>query len=367
MQNVMSGPGFMSGPMQENYVKHWVPVTNTPIYPVHPYTTQVAAGKIPNSSAASYMQNGQNSFIAPYPNCFPKVVRTVLPLSSAIDGPVSTKFYEYKQEKNEQKDENQNQDVYSSWVDSKISSVCNKCLVSGKEGNNAVFRNPLTHAFVFLINKTSLLIPILLETKPESLVNFEVHSDEQLWDIQYLRKHAEEQNWLSDKHNRSDCICVLWNINDLPVFINGVLEKWKQDYKFTDEEMSIVTLQFLSQFVYLRDIEVAFQALLPQVDPSENFTRVLEMNCILNDDKLKINDTFSWDIRASDMELVTLLSYFISDFQLSVPSITSMFIDLKLLIIKYRKEWVQNMLERMINSGRIQPVNVLPDSLSLQV
>ena len=76
-----------------------------------------------------------------------------------------------------------------------------------------------------------------------------------------------------------------WDIKETGSAVDALFDRWKQDHNLSDEDLAKVVKCFMSQYVYLRDVEIGFQALLPYASPTESFYRDVEINC----DLLEVN------------------------------------------------------------------------------
>jgi len=291
-------------------------------------------------------------FQAPYPPGFPPVVRTI---TSIADGPPVTTLAADKA-KVEQKPSS----LHDEWVREKVSNLGRSVVMPKMEDGQQIFREPTAHAFVFLVDRDSCLLPIGVKVTPGPL-----SETEDLWDLKSLRRDAELNDWLDENRDCDDCLWVLWDLRESGTAVQALFDKWRIDHKISPEEMSKVAKCFLSQYVCYRDVELGFQALLPHAAEHEDFCRTVEINCDLIEERIRVKDAFVWDIRASDWDLTALLSNFVSDFQLDSCAVSSLFIDLKTTILRYRKEWATRTLERLTAENKINAAKLLPANLGL--
>lgn len=353
------------------------PVITSPVWPPNGYNPKLARGQgLQTDTGELYDAPPGTSFQAPYPPGFPPVTRTITSLpDTLIDGPPTTTLTAdraslrpsnpasnstVKQENTPGANQQHDQ-----WVRDKVSQLARAVVIPKSEPGQSsaapVFREPITHSFVFLVEKDSCLLPIGVKVMDGPAV-----PTEELWDIKALRRDAERADWLDENRDWDDCLWVLWDIRETGSAVSALLEKLRQDHNLTDVEWSKVAKCFMSQYVALRDVELSFRALQEFAAEREDFCRNIEINCDLLEERLRVRDSFYWDIRASDWDLTALLSNFVSDFELDSPAISSLFIDLKTTILRHRKEWVTRMLERLTQEGKMDASRFLPGSLGFE-
>eukprot|EP01054_Gregarina_sp_Poly1_P008963 Gregarina_sp_Poly_1__8962@NODE_543_length_7587_cov_73_728590_g430_i0_p1_GENE_NODE_543_length_7587_cov_73_728590_g430_i0NODE_543_length_7587_cov_73_728590_g430_i0_p1_ORF_typecomplete_len727_score111_86SNF5/PF04855_12/2_1e05PBP1_TM/PF14812_6/1_1_NODE_543_length_7587_cov_73_728590_g430_i04432623 len=349
---MMTPPGY--GPNGMGLSAHYTmgPMISGPMWPPSGYNPKLARGQgLQTDTGELYDAPAGAPFQAPYPPGFPPVTRTITSLpDTLVDGPPTTTVAADRSLlksptgiKSESQDER-----HDRWVRDKVSQLARPVVMPKSEPAGAVFREPITHSFVFLVEKDSCLLPIgvkLLDGPPVPA--------EELWDLKALRQDAEAADWLDEARDWDDCLWVLWDIRETGSAVSALLEKLRQDHSLNDTEWTKVAKCFLSQYVSLRDVELSFRALQEYANEREDFCRNIEINCDLLEERLRVRDSFYWDIRASDWDLTALLSNFVSDFELDSPAISSLFIDLKTTILRHRKDWVSRMLERLAHDGKI--------------
>lgn len=389
---MMSPAGYPNMMPPQFMIPHpWMPAPNNPVWPQRPYMYDRARGRKYNQFNELESTPEGSSFQAPYPPGFPPVLRTIVSLANVIDSPPPVMLQNDKVET--PSDDSvvaagtigpaaaaaaaaTNDGVsggvgrakvvkaeHDDWVREKISSLAKPVIVPKSDENQIVFREPNLHCFVFLLDKNSCLLPIGVK------INGGPPADlEELRDIKKLRDDAEAQQWLDENRDWDDSLWVLWDIKETGTAVDALFDRWKLDHNLSDEDLAKVAKCFLSQYVYLKDVEIGFQALLPYASPTENFCREVEINCDLLEERIRVKDAFTWDIRASDWDLTALLSNFVSDFQLDSPAISSLFIDLKTTILRYRKDWVTTMLKRLQadDGGDIDASKFLPKTLGFE-
>lgn len=340
-----------------------------------------AKGRMQYSPDATYqipVADGQ-PFQAPYPEGFPPVMRSVtqLPPTAAVlqgggnngvvDGPPSSVIgadkavVGIKSETSDHLSASRN-NKHDAWVRDKVSQLSKQVIMPKTHGKTAIFREPAIHSFVFLIDRSSCLLPIGVKITSSPAIA----SVENMWDINELRRAAEEAEWLDENRDWDDCLWVLWDIKETGSAVQALFDKWRQDHNLRDDDIKKVATCFLSQYTYLRDVELSFRALLDYATNEDDFYKNVEINCDLLEERIRVKDAFVWDIRASDWDLTALLSTFVADFQLEAPAISSLFIDLKTTILRYRKEWVSQMLERLTLERKIDPAKILPGTLGFE-
>ncbi|EZG45746.1 hypothetical protein GNI_136930 [Gregarina niphandrodes] len=371
--------GYMKGyygqqyhPQQQpqQYPMPWMPSANVPYWPPHQYVYAYARGQRFNEQGEVLPLGPEGrTFAAPYSQGFPPVIRNITSLQSVVDGPPPTGAVAPDLEGagagTAYAPANPiNNAAHDAWVKSKLNK---QCLIPKIENSQTVCREPSTHAFVFLVEPNSCLLPVgvRIGSDTTSTTAGDSAADDDLWNISALRRYAEREDWLAENRECDDSLWVLWDIRESGASVQSLFERWRHDHHLNEEQLNALARSFLSQYVYLRDTELAFQALLPHAPPNEEFSRAVEINCDLVEERIRVKDSFVWDIRASDWDLTALLSNFVSDFQLDSPAISSLFIDLKITILRYRKDWVASMLERLTAEGKIDPSRVIPHTMGL--
>eukprot|EP01055_Gregarina_sp_Pseudo9_P000879 Gregarina_sp_Pseudo_9__878@NODE_1560_length_1497_cov_2_342936_g1447_i0_p1_GENE_NODE_1560_length_1497_cov_2_342936_g1447_i0NODE_1560_length_1497_cov_2_342936_g1447_i0_p1_ORF_typecomplete_len416_score103_62SNF5/PF04855_12/2e05_NODE_1560_length_1497_cov_2_342936_g1447_i0771324 len=360
----MMPPGGFAPSMGTPYNMN--PVIAGPMWPPANYDPKVARGRgLHTDTGEMYDVPQGTAFQAPYPPGFPPVTRTITSLpDTLIDGPPATTLAADRAPLRPVKTETETASKpHDQWVRDKVSQLARSVVMPKSEPGQtaAVFREPVTHSFVFLVEKDSCLLPIgvkLLDGPPVPV--------EELWDIKALRRDADKADWLDENRDWDECLWVLWDIRETGSAVSALLEKLRADHNLNEVEWTKVAKCFMSQYVALRDVELSFRALQEFATEREDFCRNIEINCDLLEERLRVRDSFYWDIRASDWDLTALLSNFVSDFELDSPAISSLFIDLKTTILRHRKEWVSRMLERLTQEGKMDTSRFLPGNLGFE-
>eukprot|EP01053_Blabericola_migrator_P003284 Blabericola_migrator_1__3283@NODE_1968_length_3487_cov_234_827485_g1252_i0_p1_GENE_NODE_1968_length_3487_cov_234_827485_g1252_i0NODE_1968_length_3487_cov_234_827485_g1252_i0_p1_ORF_typecomplete_len696_score102_78SNF5/PF04855_12/4_1e06PBP1_TM/PF14812_6/1_7_NODE_1968_length_3487_cov_234_827485_g1252_i09153002 len=369
--------GFTPNPHMASQYPVAGPMIASPIWPPQGYNPKLARGQGLQTETGEIVDAALGrSFQAPYPPGFPPVTRTITAMpDNVIDGPPSTTLaadrfaapkVNLKPVSSSPTASNaptgiKREGAHDMWIRDKVSQLARPVVIPKTEQGSAVFREPITHSFVFLVEKDSCLLPIGVKVMDGPPV-----STDELWDIKALRRDAEKADWLDENRDWDESLWVLWDIRETGSAVSALLEKLRQDHNLNDAEYTKVARCFMSQYVAFRDVELSFRALQEYAAEREDFCRSIEINCDLLEERLRVRDRFYWDIRASDWDLTALLSNFVSDFELDSPAISSLFIDLKTTILRHRKEWVTRMLERLTHDGNLDASRFLPGSLGLE-
>lgn len=253
-----------------------------------------AKGRMQYSPDAAYQMpvaDGQ-PFQAPYPEGFPPVMRSVTqmdggPTSGVVDGPPSSVIVADKAALKSEENSLSSGNKHDAWVRDKVSQLSKQVIMPKTQGKTAIFREPAIHSFVFLIDRSSCLLPIGVKITSSPAIA----SVENMWDIMELRRAAEEAEWLDENRDWDDCLWVLWDIKETGSAVQALFDKWRQDHNLRDDDIKKVATCFLSQYTYLRDVELSFRALLEYSVNEEDFYKNVEINCDLLE--VKQNSFFS--------------------------------------------------------------------------
>lgn len=283
---MVSPQPIMQQPQQYPTPQPWLASANVPFWPAHQYVYLMARGQKQNNMGEFVETPEGTPFQAPYPPGFPPVLRTIVSLANVVDAPPPVTLRNDKAGMEGQEElGGEDEKAHDAWIRTKVSELARPVVVPKSEnGSVPVFREPNTHAFVFLVDRSSCLLPIGVKiasgAAPATL--------DDIWDIRNLRHDAEQQDWLDENRDWDDSLWVLWDLRESGTAVQALFEKWKHEHNLTDDELSKVAKCFLSQYVHLRDIELSFRALLQHAPPHEDFCRNVEINC----DLLEVSNTF---------------------------------------------------------------------------